>query len=166
MADFYNIHLRKTSDPTVIQKTKLERGLVVKLKYKKASGIANYIILVLQPKWPNTSDGKLHALSLNMISPGKALELGEYYKEVISESKKVRRLDLAKLKLDTSSKLFYTTEIQNDKKFKAGYRTFDLKNIKSITAVNYDWGLYDNVASVAERKRLLEEKKKPNEDKL
>lgn len=156
MADFYNTHLRKTTDPIVIQKTKLERGMVVKLKYKKDSGMVNYIILVLQPKWPNTNDGKLHALSLNVIPPGKALELGEYYKEVISESKKVRRLDLTKLKLDTSSKLFYTTEIQNDKKFKAGYRTFDLKNIKSITAVNYDWGLYDKIASVAERKRLLE----------
>jgi len=165
MADFYNIHLRKTTDPTVIQKTKLERGMVVKLKYKKVSGTVNYIILVLQPQWPNTSDGKLHALSLNVISPGKALELGEYYKEVISESKLVRKLELAKLKIDASSKLFYTTEIQNDKKFKAGYRTFDLKNIKSITAVNYDWGLYDKVPSAVERERLLEEKKNdtPNE---
>jgi len=166
MADFYNMHIRKTTDPTVIQKTKLERGLVVKLKYKKDNETKLYIILVLQPKWPNSSDGKLHALSLNVISPGKALELGEYYKEVISESKKVRRLDLAKIKIDKSAKLFYTSEIREDKKFRAGYRTFDLKNIKSITAVNYDWGLYDNVPSVAERERLLEEKKNPNENKL
>jgi len=166
MADFYNVHLRKTTDPTVIQKTKLERGMVVKLRYKKDSGVANYIILVLQPRWPNTSIGKLHALSLNVIPISNTLELADNYKEVISESKKVRILDLAKLKIDTSSKLFYTSEIIEDRKLKAAYRTFDLKNIKSITAVNYDWGKYDKVPSVAERERLLEEKKKPNENKL
>ena len=169
MANYYNTHLRKTSDPTTITVSKLERGMVIKMKYKKADkSTGNYIILVLQPKWPNTSDGKLHALSLNTIGTQKALELGEYYKEVLSESKKVRRLDIAKINIDKSSKLFYTSEIQNDKDFKAGYRTFDLRNIQSMYAVNYDWGQYDKIPPAEERRRLLETQReiKNDENKL
>jgi len=163
MADYYNTHLRKTTDPTVISKEKLERGMVVKLRYKKDSGAANYIILILQPKWPNSADGKVHALSLNAIAPGKVQEMGEYYKEVLAESTKVRKLELAKVQITSSSKVFYTDEIKNDKKFKAGYRTFDLKKIVSIKAVNYNWGQYDKIPSVAERKELLEQQQRDNE---
>lgn len=164
MADYYNAHLRKTSDPTRVTYTKLERGMVVNMTYKKANGIlGKYILLVLQKRWPNSSDGKLHALSLNNIKPGKALQLGEYYKEVLSESKMVRRLDIAKIKIDTASKLFYTSEIKNDKQFKAGYRTFILDKIEKLSAVNYDWGQYDKIPPAAERKRIDEENK-ANED--
>ena len=166
MADYYQEHLRKTTDPTVILKEKLERGMVVRLKYKKGKVVARYVILILHPKWPKTIDAKVHALSLNSIPPHQFSRLAQNYKEVLSESKNVRKLDLAVLEIDMPTKLFYTSEIKKYKDFKAGYRTFDLKKIGSLHAVNYDWGLYDNVASVAERKRLLEENKKPNENKL
>lgn len=167
MADFYNVHLRKTTDATPILWSKLERGMVVNMTYKKKTGTGKYLIMVLQPKWPNDNSGKLHALSFNAIKLGKVLELGEYYKEVISESKKVRRLELTKIKINTASKLFYTSEIKNDNDFKAGYRTFDLNNIQKLFAVNYDWGQYDKVPPAAERERLLQEQKdKLNENKL
>ena len=65
MPDYYNAHLRKTSDPTLINKTKLERGMVVKMKYKKDKETKLYIVFVLQPRWPNTADGKLHGLSFS-----------------------------------------------------------------------------------------------------
>ena len=56
---FYNTHLRKTSDPTPITKSKMERGMVVKVKYKAQGKTPKlYLILVLQPKWPNTTEGK------------------------------------------------------------------------------------------------------------
>lgn len=157
----YNIHLRRTSDPVKILKNKLERGMIVKMKYKKADNTTGiYLILILQPRWPNTSEGKLHALSLNSITVGKSKELGEYYPEVLAESTKVRRLDIAKISIDKSSKLFYTSEIKNDPKFKLGYRTFDLMKIQSMYAVNYDWGRYDKVPSADERERLAEEERR------
>ena len=48
MAGYYNTHLRKTSDPTVIRKNQMERGMVVKIKYKKGGTTPKlYLVLVL-----------------------------------------------------------------------------------------------------------------------
>ena len=61
MAGYYNTHLRKTADPTPISKAKMERGMVVKIKYKPKNKTPKlYLVLVLQPKWPMTTEGKLH----------------------------------------------------------------------------------------------------------
>lgn len=171
MPSYYNIHLTKTTDPTPIPKTKLERGMVIKIKYKKDNKSKPYLVFVLQPKWPNTDEGKLHGLSLDAIPPNKLLEIAEIYDEVLSNSKKVRKLDLAKIKINESSKVFYTSEIKTEKALKNGYRTFNLMDIKSIQAVNYNWGKYDRIASSDERKKQIEEearerKEMDNEDKL
>ena len=58
-------------------------------------------------------------------------------------------MDITKIKLDTTSKLFYTSEIKNDTNLKAGYRTFDIANIQKMFAVNYDWGQYDKIPPAA-----------------
>ena len=156
MADYYNTHLRKTSDPTKVTVSKLERGMVVKIKYKKDKETKLYIVFVLQPKWPNTSDAKLHGLSFSVIPPNKVREISEIYNEVMSSSKKVKRLDIAKIQIGEASKVFYTSEIKTEKQLRAGYRTFDLKKIQSIHAVNYDWGKFDKIPSAADRR--LDEK--------
>ena len=155
---FYNVHLRKTSDPTPITKTKMERGMVVKIKYqKKDKSTELYLVLILQPKWPNTIEGKLHGLSLDAIPPNKLNELSKENDEVISTSSKVKKLDLAKIQINEASQYFYTTEIKNKIQLKAGYRTFNLQQIQSIQAVNYDWGKYDKVSDRNERRLKLEE---------
>ena len=155
---FYNAHLRKTSDPTPISKNKLERGMVVKIKYqKKDKSTGLYLVFVLQPKWPNTKEGKLHGLSLDAIPPNKLNELSKENDEVISTSSKVKKLDLAKIQINEASKAFYTSEIKTEKQLKAGYRTFNLLDIKSIQAVNYDWGKYDKVSDRNKRRLKLEE---------
>ena len=157
MPGYYNTHLRKTSDPTPITKSKMERGMVVKIKYKKDTGTKLYLVFVLQPKWPNTTDGKLHGLSLDAVSPSKLQEISEIYNEVISKSSKVKRLDLAKIQINEASRVFYTSEIKTEKQLRAAYRTFNLLDIKSIQAVNYDWGKYDKVADRDSRRRKMEE---------
>ena len=101
--DYYNVHLRKTSDPALITKPKLERGMVVKMKYKKDKETKLYVIFVLQPKWPNSSDGKLHCLSLNVIPPNKVLEIAEIYDEVMATSTRVRKLNLPKIQINEAS---------------------------------------------------------------
>ena len=156
MQGYYNTHLRKTSDPTPITKNKMERGMVVKIKYKKDTGTKLYLVFVLQPKWPNTTEGKLHGLSLDAVSPNKLLEIAEVYNEVISKSSKVKRLDLAKIQINEASKVFYTSEIKTEKQLKAAYRTFNLLDIKSVQAVNYDWGKFDKIPSADERRKQLE----------
>jgi len=157
MPGYYNTHLRKTSDPTPITKSKMERGMVVKIKYKKDTGTKLYLVFVLQPKWPNTTDGKLHGLSLDAVSPSKLQEISEIYNEVISKSSKVKRLDLAKIQINEASRVFYTSEIKTEKQLKAAYRTFNLLDIKSIQAVNYDWGKYDKIADRDSRRRKMEQ---------
>ena len=164
MAGYYNTHLRKTSDPTPITKAKLERGMVIKIKYKKDTGTKPYLVFVLQPKWPNTTDGKLHGLSLDAVSPGKLLEIAEIYNEVMSKSSKVKRLDLAKIQINEAAKVFYTSEIKTEKQLKAAYRTFNLLDIKSIQAVNYDWGKFDKIPSAAERRAKLEEEARERQE--
>ena len=124
MASYYNTHLRKTSDPTAISKSKMERGMVIKIKYKKQKETKLYLVFVLQPKWPNTTEGKLHGLSLDVISPSKLNEISELYDEVVSTSSKVRKLDLAKIQITEGSKVFYTSEIKTEKQLKSAYRTF------------------------------------------
>ena len=166
MAGYYNTHLRKTSDPTPITKTKLERGMVVKIKYqKKDKSTGLYLVFVLQPKWPNTTQGKLHGLSLDAIPPNKIKEISEIYDEVISKSSKVKRLDLAKIQINEGSKVFYTSEIKTEKQLRAGYRTFNLLDIKSIQAVNYDWGKYDKVGDRNERRLKLEEEARERKER-
>ena len=157
MPGYYNTHLRKTSDPTPITKSKMERGMVVKIKYKKDTATKLYLVFVLQPKWPNTTDGKLHGLSLDAVSPSKLQEISEIYNEVISKSSKVKRLDLAKIQINEASRVFYTSEIKTEKQLKAAYRTFNLLDIKSIQAVNYDWGKYDKIADRDSRRRKMEQ---------
>ena len=165
MAGYYNTHLRKTSDPTPITKTKLERGMVVKIKYqKKDKSTGLYLVFVLQPKWPNTTEGKLHGLSLDAIPPNKVKEISEIYDEVISKSSKVKRLDLAKIQINEGSKVFYTSEIKTEKQLRAGYRTFNLLDIKSIQAVNYDWGKFDKIADRDARRKKIEEEAKARRD--
>ena len=164
MPGYYNTHLRKTSDPTPITKSKMERGMVVKIKYKKDTGTKLYLVFVLQPKWPNTTEGKLHGLSLDAVSPGKLLEIAEIYNEVMSKSSKVKRLDLAKIQINEASKVFYTSEIKTEKQLKASYRTFNLLDIKSVQAVNYDWGKFDKIADRDARRKKIEEEAKARRD--
>ena len=161
MAGFYNTHLRKTADPTPISKAKWERGMVVKVKYKAKNKTPKlYLVLVLQPKWPNSNDGKLHGLSLDNIPPQKFLEFAEVYNEVISKSSKVRRLDLAKIQITEASKVFYTSEIKTSAPLKSSYRTFNLLDIQSIQSVNYDWGKFDKVADRDARRKQMEQEAK------
>tara|TARA_B110000444_G_C18796269_1_gene575018 strand:- start:98 stop:610 length:513 start_codon:yes stop_codon:yes gene_type:complete len=164
VASYYNTHLRKTSDPTAISKTKMERGMVIKIKYKKQKETKLYLVFVLQPKWPNTTEGKLHGLSLDVISPSKLNEISELYDEVVSTSSKVRKLDLAKIQITEGSKVFYTSEIKTEKQLKSAYRTFNLLDIKSIQAVNYDWGKFDKIADRNERRAKIEEEARERRD--
>ena len=76
----------------------------------------------------------------------------------------MKRLDVAKIQINEASKVFYTSEIKTEKLLRAGYRTFDLKKIQSIHAVNYDWGKYDKIPSAAQRK--IDEQKKKLDDEI
>ena len=148
MADYTTQHRNKLSDPTRITKQKLERGMVVKVRYKKRDGEANdYYVFVLQPKYK----GYFHCLDLKHITVPQLLKLAGEFTEMMSVTPNIKKLDLSKLNLDVSSKKFYLNEIRN-KKLKVGYRTFVEKNVTNVMVYNYDYGIFDKVPSAAERR--------------
>ena len=141
MSDYTSIHRTKMRDQTRISKSKLERGMVAKIRYKKVDGESNdYYVFVLQPKFRTY----FHCLDLKHISTPQMSKMASTLKEVVSITPKVMKLDLTKLDLDVASKKFYLNEIKN-KKLKVGYRTLIEKNITSVMVYNYDYGVFDRV---------------------
>ena len=149
MPDYTTMHRNRMADATRISKSKLERGMVAKIRYKKVNGDArDYYVFVLQPKFKTY----FHCLDLKHIAPPQMVKMAEDLNEVISQTPMVKKLDLTKLNLDVSSKQFYLNEIRN-KKLKNGYRTLIEKNISTVMVYNYDYGVFDKVATQAERRQ-------------
>lgn len=155
MPDYTTMHRNRMADATRISKSKLERGMVAKIRYKKVSGEArDYYVFVLQPKFKTY----FHCLDLKHIAPPQMVKLAEDLNEVISQTPKVKKLDLTKLNLDVNSKQFYLNEIRN-KKLKNGYRTLIEKNISTVMVYNYDYGVFDKIATEAERRQRAQVEK-------
>jgi hypothetical protein len=86
--------------------------------------------------------------------------LSKEFPEIISESARVKKLQLAKLEFNEASKGIYTAKIKN-KLLQEGYRTFIWKNIKSAVVYNYKYKPVDMV----EPKSIREANEKTNEQK-
>ena len=162
MPDYTTMHRNRMADATRISKSKLERGMVAKIRYKKVSGEArDYYVFVLQPKFK----GYFHCLDLKHIAPPQMVKLAEDLNEVLSITPKVKKLDLTKLNLDVNSKNFYLNEIRN-KKLKNGYRTLIEKNISTVMVYNYDYGIFDKVDTEANRRQREQVEKDDTPDFL
>lgn len=149
MPDFKNQHRNKMTDPTRLQKSNLERGMVAKIDYTKSTGEkGDYFVFVLQPKFKEY----LHCIDLDKVSPLIFSKLAADYPEIMAESTRVRKLDLTKLRIDESSKAFYMGEIRK-KKLQDGYRTLIYKNIGQVMVYNYNYGKNDRVSSEAKRRQ-------------
>jgi len=149
MSDFKNQHRSKMSDPTRLQKSKLERGMVAKIDYTKANGEkGEYLVFVLQAKFKEY----LHCIDLDKVSPIIFSKLAGYYPEIMAESTRVRKLDLTKLQIDESSKAFYMGEIKK-KKLQDGYRTLIHKNVNQIMVYNYNYGVNDKIKPQAKQRQ-------------
>tara|TARA_A200000159_G_C7334461_1_gene344441 strand:- start:687 stop:1202 length:516 start_codon:yes stop_codon:yes gene_type:complete len=149
MPDFTSRHRSKLTDPTRVSKTKLERGMVAKIRYKKRDNSQrDMFVFILQPKFKNY----FHCLDLKDCAPDKFTKLAEDLNEVTSTTPQIRKLDLSKLRVEVNSKQFYTSKLKN-KDLQNGYRTLVEKNVGQITVYNYDYGVFDKVASRSERRQ-------------
>lgn len=149
MPDFKTQHRNKMTDPTRLQKSNLERGMVAKLDYTKTNGErGEYFVFVLQPMFKEY----LHCIDLDKVSPIVFSKLAVDYPEIMAQSTRVRKLDLTKLRIDEASKAFYMGEIKK-KKLQEGYRTLIYKNVGQIMVFNYNYGLNDRIPSVAKRRQ-------------
>ena len=149
MPDFTSRHRSKLTDPTRVSKTKLERGMVAKIRYKKRDNSQrDMFVFILQPKFKNY----FHCLDLKDCAPDKFTTLAEDLNEVTSTTPQIKKLDLSKLRVEVNSKQFYTSKLKN-KDLQNGYRTLVEKNVGQITIYNYDYGVFDKVASRSERRQ-------------
>ena len=81
MPDFTSRHRSKLTDPTRVSKTKLERGMVAKIRYKKRDNSQrDMFVFILQPKFKNY----FHCLDLKDCAPDKFTKLAEDLNEVTS----------------------------------------------------------------------------------
>lgn len=149
MTDYTSQHRTKLADPTRISKTQLERGQVVKVRYRKAdNSMGDYFVFVLQPKYK----GYFHCLDLKVINPTLMIKLAKDLEETYCTGARVKKLDLTKLLITEGSRGFYIGNIKH-KKLQEGYRTFIEPNIMSILAYNYNYGIHDKIATKAEKRR-------------
>lgn len=126
----------------------LQKGMIVAARYSPMTnegkkGKANeYMFLILNPsyKTPGTVIAKVHALSMDLFSPGvldkMAEDIGVRY---IPKFQKKVGLDVPKLIIEQSSQRFYSSKIRKEikTKYENSYRTLLPKNFSQIRLVDY-----------------------------
>jgi len=134
-----NEHRTKIQSRLPIQKSYLEKGMIVEARYKPEHDSAKkYMFLIL-----NANHKKMvHALTLENFNSATlnklASETGLAY---IKRYQKKRKLDIPKLTMEGSSKKFYYSNLKKDisSKYNDSYRTLHLANFTSIILVDYRW---------------------------
>ena len=149
MPDYTSRHRSNMTDPTRVSNSKLERGMVAKIRYKKRDNTQrDMFVFILQPNFKNY----FHCLDLKDCAPDKFIKLAEDLDEITSNTPKIRKLDLSKLRVEVNSKQFYTSKLKN-KDLQNGYRTLVEKNIGQVTVYNYDFGVYDKIPPRSTRRQ-------------
>jgi len=104
-------HLRRLSDPCPLNKTYLERGMVARVEYITVSGEKNYYwVLVLEPNFKKT----FHCLDLNYLKEQVFGKLSNDFKEILTTTARIKKLDLAKLDFMKTSKGVYTSRLKTN----------------------------------------------------
>ena len=138
------LHLKQGRERTIILASQLEKGMIVSFRYQKADNTySNYVATVLNPRWPDKTDGKLHALSMKEITYSNFQEFAEGFGiRYIPRFQKYRGVDIPKLNMTLSSRRIYEGRIKLRlaDKLNKSYRTFTLKKIKGLQLLNYDFG--------------------------
>lgn len=149
MPDYTSRHRSNMTDPTRVSNSKLERGMVAKIRYKKRDNTQrDMFVFILQPNFKNY----FHCLDLKDCAPDKFIKLAEDLDEITSNTPKIRKLDLSKLRVEVNSKQFYTSKLKN-KDLQNGYRTLVEKNVGQVTVYNYDFGVYDKISPRSTRRQ-------------
>lgn len=138
------LHLKQGRERTVINANQLEKGMIVSFRYQKADNTSSmYVATVLNPRWPENTSGKLHALSMKEITYVNFQQFAEGFGvRYIPRFQKYRGVDIPKLNMALSSKRIYEGRIKLRlaDKLNKSYRTFTLKNITGLQLLNYDFG--------------------------
>ena len=136
MANFYREHNTRVKSRTIISKSKLTEGMVVKCRYtsQDQSG-GEYILLVLDVNYK----GQLHALSLNEFSSRTFINLAETV-GTTSVSQPGVKNDIPKLNLPGSPRAMYEgiLKAKMGSKYNTSYRTLDIKKMSGIMLLEYN----------------------------
>ena len=136
MANFYREHNTRVKSRSIISKSKLTEGMVVKCRYtsQDQSG-GEYILLILDVNYK----GQLHALSLNEFNSRtfRALAKTVGTTPVLGTTFEKNNL---KLNLPGSPRAIYEgiLKAKMGSKYNTSYRTLDIKKISGIMLLDYN----------------------------
>jgi len=143
MRNFLFQHHKNTIQTIPFQVAALEKGMIVKLRYRAESHkkiLKEYILVILNPNWKH----KIHALSLEHVPEKTFMDLAEntgivYAKNVIN----YKKLNIPKLLIELSSNRFYHRKLKLNisNKYNDSYRTFNIERITDMRLIDYDFGL-------------------------
>jgi len=139
-----SLHLKQGRERSIINANQLEKGMIVTFRYQKLDKTSSiYVATVLNPRWPNDSNGKVHALSMKEISYINFQEFAEGFGiRYIPRFQKFKGVDLPKIDMVQASKRIYEGRIKPKlaDKLNKSYRTFNIKKMTSLQLLNYDFG--------------------------
>jgi len=142
---YLSAHRMKIEAAEAVPQDSLEKGMICLFKYKgQKSETKLYMALVLNKAYLQ----KMHALTLDPINLNYFDSWAEKLGLVFSpRMKKIRKLNVGKLVMEQSSQRFYTSEIKDQIRYKSAlnfsYRTFWVKDIKSLQVINYGFSFID-----------------------
>jgi len=139
---YYANYLRRVINRYPINRSNLETGMIIEIKYNSSKKPAkNYLGLLLHKGIDENDTVKLHFLTLEYMQPRYfkdfvkevGIESSKYFK--ITKNKNIRKL----LMEENNSKDFYNLKIKNgiDDIFKNAYRVFDVNKIITINTIDF-----------------------------
>lgn len=135
---YYNIHYGKVIERLILPKYRFEKGMVAQISYKsqKTERIKDYMAIILNPRYK----GKMHLLSLENVSYEQINDFAELTGlKRVTTIKNVKKFDISKLIMDTSSYRFYNKEVKYFLNHHGvdSYKTFFLNRFKNNFIVDY-----------------------------
>ena len=138
MANFLSEHNTRVRSRTIISKSKLTEGMVVKCRYtsQDQSG-GEYIFLVLDVNYR----GQLHALSLNEFNSRTFRALAKTLGTSPILAAGFEKNNILKLNLPGSPRAMYEgiLKAKMGSKYNTSYRTLDLKKMSGIMLLEYQF---------------------------
>ena len=137
MANFYSEHNTRVMSRTIISKSKLTEGMIIKCRYESQdqSG-GEYILLILDVNYK----GQLHALSLNEFNSRTFINLAKTVGTSPVLGNAFEKNNILKLDLPVTPRAIYEGILKSKmgSKYNTSYRTLDIKKMTGIMLLEYN----------------------------
>ena len=147
--DQYPIYKKKILKEHKVKYPIVKRGQIIRFEYDGGTDeeIFPELVFVLTARWLQ----KMHGIKLNVLP---YLQFEHLLKKIKSEQPDIVKKAIAEMRVPTdiiinSPKLFYRTYLKTNPEFHKynPYRIYDIKKIKNVFLIDFDYGKMDDVDS-------------------